>query len=259
VSATGEPFEVPPYPVPLFDGASPTFNGKADPNSFVAWGGPPAFEIDGNPDSVVGSTDEPTDTAGVSEGLDVFAGVTPISKGSYTLGLSIPANTGTVRASQTATLTSVGRVLGTAVAPTFTPDGAGGGTLDFTMPTGATEAYVELIDFGPAGASPAPLPVYYTIETTASGTLTLPDAIGPSVAPSTATNDQLVVQVIGFDYPAYELDYPKSLGNPKPAITTTGQHDITISTAACQIVAGASCTDSLPLLRRRSELFSQRA
>jgi hypothetical protein len=156
-----------------------------------------------------------------------------------------------VTASKTATLTTSASPLGVATSPTFTSDGTGGGMLTFTMPTGATEAYVELIDFGPSGS--AGPPVYYTIETTSSGALTLPDNIGPGGAASTATNDQLVVQVIGFDYPAYEMDYPKSLGNASPAITTSGQDDITISAASCQVVGTAtSCNASLPLLKRRS-------
>jgi hypothetical protein len=288
VGSTGTPFQVPPYPVPLYD---PLFG--ADPNAFIPWGGPPAFEIAGNPDSVVGSLANfyPAGTAGVPEGIDVFEGIAPTPGGAYSLSISIPANTGTIQQATKFTIPTTLTTLGTATSPAYTPDGNGGGTFAFTMPTGATEAYLELVDYGPAqpatgsaiscnGIASAGTPLYYTIETTASGTLTLPDLIGPtapsSVAPGgsepgtvpsvctaalnttanagTATpDDQLAIQVIGFDYPAYESSYPNSLRVQAPAILgANGEDDITISTATCQ--AGAtSCTTSLPLLRRREQ------
>ena len=41
------------------------------------------------------------------------------------------------------------------------------------------------------------------------------------------------MQTVGFDYPAYEASYPKSLGVPAPSLVGAGlshQSDITIST-----------------------------
>jgi hypothetical protein len=290
VGSTGTPFQVPPYPVPLYD---PLFG--ADPNAFIPWGGPPAFEIAGNPDSVVGSLANfyPAGTAGVPEGIDVFEGIAPTPGGAYSLSISIPANTGTIAQGVKFTIPTTLTTLGTATSPAYTPDGNGGGTFAFTMPAGATEAYLELVDYGPAqpaapaagliscnGLASTGTPLYYTIETTTSGTLTLPDLIGPTAPTSlepggakpgtipsvctaaqnttanggTATpDDQLAIQVIGFDYPAYESSYPNSLRVQAPAILgANGEDDITISAATC--LAGAtSCTATLPLLRRREQ------
>jgi hypothetical protein len=277
---------VAPYPIPLYDTVSP------DANALVPWGGPPAFELAGNPDSVVGTSANlyPAGTAGVSEGIDVFSGIAPAAGGGYTLAVAVPSTSVTQKAGfkLPGTLTT----LGTATSPAYTPNGSGGGTFGFAMPTGATEAYVEVVDYGPAqpaapaagltscnGWASAGTPVYYTLETTGSGTLTLPSTIGPTApsavfatgaaagtvpsvctaaqnttanAGTATTDDQIAIQVIGFDYPAFESSYPHSLGNPSPAIVgPNGEDDITISAATCQ--AGAtSCTSSLPLLRRRT-------
>jgi hypothetical protein len=249
-SGTSTPFQVPPYPIPLYDALdAPT--GNTDPNLLIPWGGPPAFKYAGSSTSVVGSPDEPTGTSGVPLGIDVFETITPVAGGSYSLAVAVPANTGTTSQSKSFTLPAV-TILPLATNPTFVPDGTGGGTLAFTMPGGATEALVELIDFGAPGASPAPAPVYYTIETTSSGTLTLPDDIGPSGAASTSSGDQLVEQVLAFDYPAYESAYPNSLGNPSPTILgASGTDDLSLSAATCTLVGGASCTSSLPLLKHR--------
>jgi hypothetical protein len=274
VGTMGQPFQVAPYPVPVYDSSTGT-----DPNQFVAWGGPPAFVLSGsNGDSVVGSPIYPTGTAGISEGIDVFLGITPVPGGSYSLSVLVPANTGNVTQSKSFTLPASLTTLGTATAPTYVPDGSGGGTFAFTMPSGATEAYLEVIDFGPSpptattplsscnGASTS-APVYYTIETASSGTLTLPDTIGPGGAPSVCTaaqntsanggaaapDDFVAIQVVGFDYPAYEMSYPKSLGNPSPAILgANGEDDITISAAICQQGAAACPPGTLPLLKHRS-------
>ncbi len=281
-NATGTPFQVAPYPVPLYDSASPTFTPTGDPNVFVPWGGPPAFLLTGSSVSVVGSTNYPTGTAGVSEGIDVFAGVAPVAGGAYALSVSIPANTGTSVQSATFTLPGV-VVLGTAVAPAYVPDAAGdgGGSFALAMPTGATEAYLQITDYGPATAmavgcngsgtgDPAfgngvGKPVYYTLLATGSGTITLPPTLGPGATPSvctaalnTAANgsatpaDQISIQVVAFDYDMYHASYPSSLGNATPSIAgPRGSDDLTISAAICQ--AGVtSCTASLPLLTHRT-------
>jgi hypothetical protein len=290
----GLPFQVAPYPVPLYAGA----NAAAGTNGFTPWGGPPAFKYGGSPDSVVGSTANtvPAGTAGVSEGIDVFAGVTPVAGGAYTLSVNVPANTGAVTQKATFTMPAALTNLGTATAPAFVPDGSGGGTFAFTMPAGATEAFLQITDFGPNppptpstpqalscnGWASTATPIYYTIEATASGTLTLPDKIGPTApssinpngaaqnsvtsvctaAQNTAANggtatagDMVQVQVIGFDYDAFGINPLNSQGNPSPAIAAANASaDITVSAAACQYDSGggtqASCTGSLPLIRR---------
>lgn len=294
-SLTGSPFQVAPYPVPLYDDASPTYVGPFpdyDPNAFVPWGGPPAFLNGGQTNSVVGSSNYPTGTAGVSEGIDVFAGIAPVASGAYTLTVAVPATTsaGTTTTTQTASfsLPAALTVLPVPAAPAYVPDGAGGGTFAFVMPAGATEAYLELTDYGPNSAGAVSCngsgtgntdsfvgngignAVYYTIETTASGTLTLPDTIGPGVhatpsvctaAQNTTANgfatpaDQLAIQVIAFDYDLYHASYPASLGNPAPTITGAHSSDLAISAATCQIGAvPGSCTALLssPLFRSRA-------
>jgi hypothetical protein len=291
-SATGTPFQVAPYPVPLYDAHSPTFVGATgDPNVFTPWGGPPAFLLTGSTVSVVGNSNYPTGTAGVSEGIDVFAGIAPVASGLYTLALTIPTTTaGTSTPTATFTLPAGLTVLGTATAPALVPGAGaalGGGTLAFVMPTLATEAYVQITDVGPATAGAASCngsgtgingvgnstataatgaPVSYTLETTASGTLTLPPALGPGATPSicnaaqnTTANagaatpaDQVIIQVVAFDYDLYHASYPASLGVANPVITGTHASDnITISPAICQ-AGGASCAAALPLLSRRT-------
>jgi hypothetical protein len=202
----------------------------------VAWGGPPAFDLAGIGESVVGSATEPAGQAGVSEGLDVFEGVN-IRQGTYTLGVEVPANTGTIDASTSATLAS--SALLPAIAPASPAlNGNGGGTFAATLPAGVTEAYIQITDIGPPQASastavvgcngsvenptalnpetggPSVTLVYYTIEVTpAEPSGALPNGVGPGGAPSlctaaqnTAANggaptgaDQFVVQTIGVD------------------------------------------------------------
>jgi hypothetical protein len=308
-NGTGTPFLVVPYPVPLYDPHTFAFFGgdQTNSNAFIPWGGPPAFTLGGDPDSIIGLNSEPNPcsqsagvtapncTAGVSEGLDVLSGVAAVAGGTYTLSVNVPANTGAATQKATFTMPATLTPLGNATAPSYTPDGKGGGTFAFTMPTGATEAYLELTNYGPAttgevscnGWASTSWPVYYTIETTASGTLTLGDDLGPT-APSTVnpngvgqnaapsvctaaqnaavaanagitpiTGDQVVMQVIGFDYDAYGISYPNSLGNPSPSIANAkGSADITISAPLCQFDTGGgtigTCTVSLPFLRHGS-------
>jgi hypothetical protein len=252
----GTPFTNVPYPVPLYDAVA------ADPNSFVAWGGPPAFDLGGNGQSVVGSGLVPAGQAGLAEGLDVFAGVTPRT-GAYSLSASIPANTGQATATASATLASTA-LLG-AVAPAIpTLDAGGGASLTATLPAGVTEAYLEVTDIGPAsgnacnGAS-ATTPIYYTILVRAgqpSGTLS--DAAGPGGAPSLCSpaqntafdgsatpGDQFLVQTIGFDYPLYENSYTTASSNinPAPAFAgANGQADVTISSTALYTITAAKAS-----------------
>jgi hypothetical protein len=121
-------------------------------------------------------------------------------------------------------------------------------------------------------------PVYYTMHITPSTTTySLPDTIGPNLATSggktnlqpsptictaaqntaaasgTATNgDDVVVQLLGFDYPAYEISYglTQSPTPENPAITgSNGQADITISQAQEQ---DQGATTQVPLTRLRT-------
>ncbi|MGA3037343.1 MAG: hypothetical protein ABSE64_07625 [Vulcanimicrobiaceae bacterium] len=283
----GTPFQVAPYPVPIYDTTA------ADPNQLpAAWGGPPAFSlVDSGGDSPVGNGLYPTGTAGLSLGIDVFQGVPAVAGGAYTLSVAIPANTGTVTSTKSFTMPAALTNLGTAAAPAYVPDGLGGGTFAFVMPAGATDAYVEITDYGPdtapvgsttypgcngsgTGIAGPPVvgngtgtPIFYTLHATASGTLTLPDTIGPGGSPTICTAalnttanagntpaatsaDQIAIQVIAGDYPMYASAYPQSAGVAAPAIITGTSSDLTISPAVCQEGVGV-CTDPLPLLRAR--------
>ncbi|GAC1657444.1 MAG: hypothetical protein NVS9B12_09530 [Vulcanimicrobiaceae bacterium] len=260
----GTPFQVAPYPVPLYDSSSPTFAGGADPNKFIPWGGPPAYDILGNGQSAVGNASVPGGSAGIPLGIDVFAGIAPVAAGKYTLSATVPVNTGTTTATASFTLPGALTVLGNAIAPAYTPDGNGGGTFAFVMPAGATDAIIEVVDAnGTCNGSTLGRPYYYTIHATASGVVTLPDGAAPGGKPSICTaaqnagaGDEFTAQVIAFDYPFFAASYPSSLGNPTPALTTGSSADLTISPTVCrQEPAGGGafgpCADTTPLSHRR--------
>jgi hypothetical protein len=253
--SNGTPYTYVPYVQPLFD---PAYG--SDLNSFTPWGGPPAYDPDKDGLGVRDGNPIPSGVDGVSLGLDVFEGVAPAT-GTYNLAVTVAKNGGGVNTS-TASATLGSPALLPAITPaTIALDGTGGGTVTVALPAGVTEALVQIEDIGPpqtgaTGCNSANfVPVYYTIEASASGTYTLPDAIGPGTpaAPGvtlctaaqnqaattaaggtmvTATGDVFMVQTIGFDYPAYEASYPQSNGNPAPTIVgASGQSDITISSA----------------------------
>lgn len=301
VGQTGQAYSYQPYAQPFYSAGDPTSSYQ-----FIPWGGPPAFdpdatkmgERDGQSINGVDSFGDPY-FLGVGEGLTLFDGVTP-SNGTYTLSIAIATigdggSVSTTTLSKTAKLnTSI--VLPTLSAPSFTPDGKGGGSFTASLPPGVTEAYVQIVDFGPgggpndgaaanAGNCQGPrgtrfAPVYYTIHITsaASATYALPDTIGPNLATSggpsnlqpspsicsaaqntaanggTATNgDDIVVQMIGFDYPIYQaaLGLTQSTTPQNPTIANaSGQADITISRAIEQD-NGATGAPA-PLLRRHA-------
>jgi hypothetical protein len=261
-TSIGAPFQVSPYPVPLYD-------PSGDQNSFPAWGGPPSFDIAGNGQSVQGSSNYPTGTAGSVLGLDVFATV-PAAAGPYQLTVVVPANTG--RVTQTATAAIGNTTPLNAFSPPLVGGYGGGGiTITAALPAGVTEAYLQVTDYGtpPNSSGPQPgscngsgngnagvgnpPPISYTIHVIHSGSYALGTAHGPGGSPSICTSadnttvngaptpgDVFHVQGIGFDYPAFEMTYPKSLGNPAPAISgSAGQDDITLSLAAnCNELVG---------------------
>lgn len=275
----GEPITYVPNVVPVYDPVS------SDLNAFIPWGGPPSFDPNGTGRGTRDGNGEPSSVLGVEEGLDVFEGVVGRT-GTYTLKVVIPTSStsnGSVSASAALATTTE---LPNAVPPAaVTLDGNGGGSLAVVLPAGVTEAYVQIVDLGPTAmgavscnGSSASLPAYYTIETTTSGTVTLPDAIGPVGKPSasnptlctaaqntTATGgasdgDAFSVQLVGFDYPAYESSALKAKNNPAPTLTgANGQSDITVSpavvfdqatgSAGAQTVAPMSATAGGQVLR----------
>jgi hypothetical protein len=269
----GSPDSNIPYPVPIYDNYPVTAPSAApDPDQLpAAWGGPPSFLIDNIPTSVVNTGNVPSGTAGVSLGLDVFEGVTPVGGGAYTLSLSVPANTGTITASKSFTLPTALTVLPaiTPSVPTLDVPEDGGATFAITLPAGVTEAYIEIENIGPtAGVScngaATTSPVYYTIKVTASGSYQLAPLLGPGATESictaaanttanggTATSgDQFFIDSIGFDYPWYEASYPQNF-SPSPAILgANGEDDITISSLVGYVEeAPAQALRKIPMTR----------
>jgi hypothetical protein len=284
----GIPYTFVPYSVPLYDPAD-VAAGNTDPNSFVPWGGPPAYDVAGTGQSIVGNQAYQNGVSGAEMGIDVFQGVAA-TVGTYTLGVKVPTTTaGAPTTSATYTLATA-TTLGNATSPAMTLDGTGGASFAVTMPTGAVEALVQVTDFGPSAATPPAFgctaaqqsvgtgftsggfsynasqakPVYYTISDTTAGasTVTLADTAGPEGGAAICPGDEVSVQLIGVDYPIVGMGFPASNGVPAPAIEganglANAGDNITISAAVCnQAPAGAGattpCPDPLPLLKKRS-------
>ncbi len=187
----------------------------------------------------------------MNEGINAFAGVT-VKPGTYTESVLIPSNGSVQTTLKTSVALSSVTLLGAATAPTFVPDGKGGGTFAVTLPAGVTDALLNIEDLGVTGSkncyTNGTPPAYFTIHVTASGTVTLPDTDGvgsPSVhnptictaAQNTAANggtatagDSYTVQLIGADYPIFASNVLFTLTSPNPTIAgSAGSDDITIS------------------------------
>lgn len=216
VASTGQSYSYAPYAQPLYDG------GGALPQ-FVPWGGPPAFDPDGNGMGtrdgliVLGSDSfgQPYEL-GVPEGITAWSGVVPRT-GTYTLTIKIGVigNNGSqniITVAQTAHLSTL-RMLSTLTAPKVTPDpsGDGGATFDALLPGDVAEAFVQIVDYGPGGGpakgsssgTPIPLtgpncqgpkgtsfaPVYYTVYLTHSQAVVLGTRHGPNTNPNGGQNN----------------------------------------------------------------------
>ncbi len=242
-----------PYAQPLYDqlNTAGSVGATTDPNGFVPWGGPPAFDPNKNGEGTRDGTFDAS-VLGVFEGLNVFEGVTPRT-GLYNLRVVIPTNTTNTNITASTTLPAV-TTLPTATAPTFVPDGLGGGSFAVTLPVGVTDALVQITDAGSLCHLGNPGVSYFTLHATASGTLTLPDLDGPRTAttPYTTTptictaaqnsavtagspGDTFTVTLIGADYPLYASNYLFTLTSQTPTILgPAGSDDLTISPASTQ-------------------------
>lgn len=285
VAATQQGYSYQPYPQPFFAN-NPTTKAPVSAYQFVPWGGPPAFDPDadgmGTRDGLIIQGVDSFGYAyflGVGEGITLFDGV-KLRRGAYTLSVAVSTigNNGAVNTSSVTKIAQLDPdlVLPTVHAPLFLPDGNGGGTLRESLPHGVTEAYLQIVDFGPGGgpndgAAAAPAncqkargtsfaPVYYTIQLARSALTTyrLPDTNGPNLAttggksnlkpsPSICTAaqnaavvgkgtraDDIVVQLIGFNYPIYAAAHGliEATTPENPPITgSSGQADITLSEA----------------------------
>ena len=205
-----------PYTEPLYVTPAPTPaapNEPISPNTFVPWGGPPAF--DPNKDNMGlrdGLSTLGKGVVGIPEGFTTFDNVI-IATGTYTLNVVVPTGfNGPTPTNQTvstaANMTSTA-TLPTLTSPAFTPDNKGGGSVvipagDFAG--GISEIYIQITDFGAGlNGNGAQLPtcqgalgpqgaggaftgyVYYTIVAKAPGTYTLPDMDGPNTNTSGGT------------------------------------------------------------------------
>jgi hypothetical protein len=267
----GQPAEVAPYTVPLYDPVS------GDTNAFVPWGGPPAFDPNGDGLGVRDGGVYPSGTFGISMGIDPFAGITPVT-GTYTLLVKVPGQGSGFAGSSTATanLTSTALLPAIPAPATVTADGLGGlSSIPITLPAGVTEAYIQITDLGPdSGADKQPAscngsavdnPTYYTIYVNASGSATLGDSSGPGTpsapTPSLCTSaqnttansattdgDDFTISIIAFDYPQYEASYTNAASTKVVAPTLAGpngQADISISSAGGYSQPAASASKVL--------------
>lgn len=245
-----------PYPQPIFAPNSPV--------AFVPWGGPPAFDDSSNG---MGTRDGLHNLGagllGWNDGITVFQFTnvpttgTNSMTGTYTMNVAVPTGgTSSTTLSANANLNGATVLPAIATAPTLTEDGKGGGTFsNVTLPAGATEGYIVVMDTG-LGSGTANCqgslgttvaPVYYTIEVVpGTTTYNLPDTIGPNTTqngPSTltpsmtlctaaangGTGDSYQVQFFAMDYPLYEASYPKNTQQAPTIVGVAGQDDITVS------------------------------
>ncbi|MFY9630716.1 MAG: hypothetical protein WAJ94_03815 [Candidatus Cybelea sp.] len=123
--------------------------------------------------------------------------------------------------------------------PAFTPDGKGGGKIALTVPSGASEALVEVFALhggnGICGQSHSS-DSYYTVVTHSPGaqTLTLADTLGPltqsgAKTPTICHGQSYDVYAAATDYPAYESSYPQNLSELPLIKGPNGQADVSTS------------------------------
>jgi len=160
-------------------------------------------------------------------GFTTFA-MAPVA-GTYSLSVNIPSgNTPSVTiAAPNATLANATGLPPFAAPPTFTEDGAGGGTAACTPPAGTSETIVEIEDLKSAA--------YYTVVNAGGGpvTATLPPSLGPTVTatatPSIATGDAYNVVCLAADYPLFEAGPPANRQQVPRLLGAAGQADIAFS------------------------------
>lgn len=258
-----------PYPQPFYVATATT--------KFSPWGGPPAFpgpNGKGTRDGTfeTGTTGSTSGIKGFLEGITAFGGVVPAS-GTFTMNTLVPTGFSGVTPtnatlSATANLPNPAFVVGIAAAPTLTVNSDGSATFALTLPSNASGALVQIIDYGSRGTPTAPSgncyqsddptiagtfqpPAFFTVNVTASGLQTIPTGLGPaSVGKSAPTfcttalntaalkaaspGDTFTVQVIGYDYPLGRFVYPISI-SAKPSISgPSGQADISIGAISTQ-------------------------
>lgn len=195
-------YQYTPYPQPIF--------APASAEAFSPWGGPPAFDDSANG---MGTRDGLHNLGagllGWNDGITIFqfTGIAQTGTGSmtgqYTMNVVIPTGgSSTATVSANANLNGATVLPAIAAPPALTEDGNGGGSFSVSLPAGATEGYVTVVDLGPcpAGTTNAVCqtsdtnnqncqgalgtkvaPVYYTIEVVpGTASYNLADTIGPN-------------------------------------------------------------------------------
>ncbi len=239
-----------PAPMPFYAAANPMLNGSA----LTYVGGPPAFVPPGHTSGQDGTF--PTGYKGYPLGFGDFQ-ATPVN-GTYTLSVVVPTGVNTTTGQSSFATLKAAAVLGATAlpawttAPTFTPDGTGGGVIatNFAGGSGATEEYIEFVNTGPGNCQlTGGVPYYYTFKVTpGQTTVTVPDSIG-AASPGTAqphtlctstentakagtstSGDGYRVYGLAVDYPLFNSAFPQSNGQAAPTlVNTNGQADITTS------------------------------
>jgi hypothetical protein len=232
---------------PLFQAFNlPVYGGIADSERW--YGGPPAFPAEGPSVRALG-------WEGYSLGFTDFA-VAPVI-GAYHLYAAVPPSYDTPQdptpspgpngtptpppgiLAAGAQLTSI-TPLPAFATPAFKPDRKGGGTIDVSVPAGASEALVIVRAIGGSGVGICvqshQTDSFYTVVTNKSGAQALPlaDDLGPLTqsgkkTPTICPKGTYQIYAAGVDYPAFESSYPSDLSQLPLIKGQNGQADVTTS------------------------------
>lgn len=209
------------YDGTFYDATTALSGSDSGGNPIEFRGGPPSY-----PNPLDGTY--PSGFSGFSQGFTTFA-VTPVA-GTYgfTVSVSSSNTAGATITGSSGTIASVAGLGAIAAAPTFTPDGAGGGTAKCGVPAAATETLVDLTDIT-AGT-------YYTVVVQGGGAVSATFASNLGVVSSGVAGrtikkagDEYSVSCVAVNYPAFESG-PPSNRQILPTITgANGQADISFS------------------------------
>jgi hypothetical protein len=220
----------PAYPTPFYISSASvaalkTNFGLDTPPVFL--GAPPAYPF-------FKDSTYPANFAGFSQGFDAFE-VPPIA-GQYSLNVLVPAaNAANATYNATATLSNTTPLASYGSAPTWSSDGAGGGSGTVTVPADSRIVETLVYIFDETNGyyfSAGPL--------TGTGTLsyTIPDNLGAcgtvgcqatSTSPGMTVGDTIVVYAASYDYPMFEASKPISKSQTPTITGAAGQADITFS------------------------------
>ncbi len=253
-TSTGNPYSYNPYYQPFYAGGGPpTPPTAANPTpapatAFVPLGGPPVFDPNNDGGGVLdGKNAAGVNIRGISLGLAVFSGVTPVN-GTYNLAVTLPVAGTPVVSAAPATLVNAAALLPIPDAPVLTQNNDGSASVSYTVPPGLKGAYVEVVDTSYCASG---LPAAYTFWVTAPGpgSRAIPNTLGPkagtgpaicTAAQNNAANgDPVETVLIGYNYDANALQYNGTTGQayPQAPALPAGDADVTISPIKTYIMA----------------------